>query len=183
MREPLKTLLEKARAGDEKAMERVYSAVYPDLRRLARNYLQQERDGHTLQPTDLVNEVFLKVATGKSVEWQSRAQLVAVMARQMRWILVDHARRRKALKRGDTLIPLALSKEPAQKQPRLENVLTINAALEDLERLDKRTAQVVELRVFGGLSETEIASALDIGISTVKRDWVFAKAWLKDRLH
>ena len=181
-RKKLETLLRLAREGDEKARDQIYSAIYSDLRRLAAHYLRQERTGHTLQPTALVHEVFIRLSAGKGVEWQNRAQLLAVMARQMRWVLVDHARRRKALKRGDTRIALTLVTERPRPQPRYENILAINEALEELDRLAERTVQVVEMRVFSGMNAAEIGSVMGISATTVKREWTFAKTWLSNRL-
>jgi RNA polymerase sigma factor (TIGR02999 family) len=181
-RDDLETLIARVRSGDDDARERLFSIVYPEMRRLARYYLKQERPGHTLQPTALVHEVFIKIAGGESVDWRNRAHLMAVIARQMRWILVDHGRRHRALKRGDTWISLELSREPARRVESREDILAVNQALTDLQSLDERVAQVVELRVFGQLTESDIAYVLRTSASTVKRDWRFAKSWLANRL-
>ena len=182
METTLETLLRRMRDGDPEAGEQFVTRVYPDLRRLAAYYFRQEASGHTLQPTALVHEVFLRLSAGKPIEWQNRAHFFAIAARQMRRILVDHARRRKALKRGDTQIVVSLPPERARPGPRFENLLIIDEALKDLEDLDARTAHIVELRVFGVLNEAEIAIALGISIPTVKRDWTFGKTWLRSRL-
>jgi RNA polymerase sigma factor (TIGR02999 family) len=179
MDESLETLLRRWREGDRQAGDRVIGQVYSDLRRLAAYHFKQERDGHTLQPTALVNEVFIKLASGSTIEWQNRSHFFAVAARQMRLILIDHARRNKAQKRQETLMPVTVS---ASSRPRMENILEIDGALRDLEHLDSRAARVVELRVFGGLKESEIAEVLEVSVATVKRDWTFAKAWLISRL-
>ncbi|MBI4472131.1 MAG: sigma-70 family RNA polymerase sigma factor [Acidobacteria bacterium] len=150
--------------------------IYAELRRLAAYYFRNERTGHTLQPTALVNEVFIKLSEGKPVQLHDRAHFFAVAARQMRQILIDHARRRNALKRNDTRIAVPL------ESTREENLLVVDEALKDLAELDPRAAQVVELRVFGGLKESEIAETLGISVATVKRDWTFARAWLTSRL-
>lgn len=182
MAETLNTLLGRWREGDHEAGERVMTMVYSELRRLAAYYFRQEAAGHTLQPTALVNELFLKLSSGEPVQWQDRTHFFAVAARQMRRILIDHARRRKAHKRNDTRIPVSLSRGPGDFGPQYENLLAIDEALRGLEDLDSRAARVVELRVFGGLKESEIANALEISVATVKRDWNFARAWLLSRL-
>lgn len=182
MPETLETLLMRWRDGDRGAGERVMTLVYAELRRLAAYYFRKEPSGHTLQPTALVNEVFLRLSSGAPVQWQNRAHFFAVAARQMRQILIDHARRRRALKRNHTPIVFSMSENAGDGGRRYENLLAINEALEDLEELDSRAARVVELRVFGGLKEVEIASALEVSTATVKRDWTFAKAWLLNRL-
>ena len=182
MAETLNTLLGRWREGDREAGDRVMTLVYSELRRLAAYYFRREAPGHTLQPTALVNELFLKLSSGEPVQWQDRAHFFAVAAQQMRRILIDHARRRKAQKRGETKIPVSRSKEPGGVEPRYEDLLAIDETLRDLEHLDSRAARVVELRVFGGLKDSEIAKALEISAPTVKRDWNFARAWLISRL-
>ena len=182
MQETLETLLGRWREGDREAGDRVITIAYAELRRLAAYYFRRESSGHTLQPTALVNEVFLKLSSGEPVQWQNRAHFFAVAARQMRRILIDHARRRRALKRNDSEIEISLSPKHAGIGPRFENILMIDQSLARLEDLDSRAARVVELRVFGGLKEAEIASALGISVATVKRDWNFARAWLLSRL-
>lgn len=182
MAETLNTLLGRWREGDREAGDQVMTLVYSQLRRLAASYFRWEAPGHTLQPTALVNELFLKLSSGESVQWQDRAHFFAVAAQQMRRILIDHARRRKAQKRGDTKIPVSLLREVGGAGPRYEELLAIDEALGDLAHLDSRAAHVVELRVFGGLKDSEIAEALEISAATVKRDWSFARAWLLSRL-
>ncbi|HEX4996652.1 MAG TPA: ECF-type sigma factor [Terriglobia bacterium] len=178
----LDVLIQKMRNGDEVAAERVFALLYSDLRRKAAYYMRKEAPGHTLQPTALVHEAYLKLFAGKSMDWQDRAHLLAGAARQMRLILVDQARRRKALKRADPAMELALQSEPARRGQQFENVLIVNEALEDLEGPFPRAARVVELKTFGSLTEPEIARALGISVSTVKKDWTFASAWLRRRL-
>jgi RNA polymerase sigma factor (TIGR02999 family) len=179
----LDSLIRRMRDGDETAAERVFALLYADLRRKAAYYLRHEAPGQTLQPTALVHEAYLKIFAGKPVDWQDRAHLLAGAARQMRLILVDQARRKKALKRADPSIELPLPAEPASAGARFENVLIVNEALEDLEGPFPRAARVVELKTFGNLTEPEIAHALGISVSTVKKDWTFASAWLRRRLH
>lgn len=158
------------------AKPNIDTAIYTELRLLAAYYFRNERSGHTLQPTALVNEAFIKLSEGKPIELRDRAHFFAVAARQMRRILIDHARRRKALKRSDTLIAIPF------QQAREEKLLIVDEALKELTDLDPRAAEVVELRVFGGLKENEIAETLGVSLATIKRDWSFARAWLTSRL-
>ena len=182
MKPDLQTLLQKWHEGDREAGEQVIALVYADLRGLAAYFLNQERPGHTLQPSDLVNEAYLRLSSGKPINWQNRAHFIAVAARQMRRILIDHARAQKALKRDDTLMSISFSDEPGVRRSHLESVLAVEGVLEELESHDPRAAQIVELRVFGGLTEKELAAVLGISVATVKRDWTFARAWLIRRL-
>jgi RNA polymerase sigma factor (TIGR02999 family) len=180
--ESLETLLALWSEGDNAAGERALSLAYAELRRVAAMHFRHERPGHTLQPTAVVHEVFLKLSNGKPVQWQNRAHFFKVFSRQVRLLLVDHARRRKALKRRNTNIVLELIREPRRATPQYENLLTMDRLLQELEGLDKRAVQVVEMRVFGGLKDAEIAAALEISVATAKRDWSFARAWLLARL-
>jgi RNA polymerase sigma-70 factor (ECF subfamily) len=182
MKDGLDTLLARWRQGDQDAGERALALAYAELRRLAAYYFRMESPGHTLQPTALVNEVYMKLAGGQPVPWQNRAHFFAVMARQMRLILVDHARRRRALKRSDTQMVFSLASGSRSVGPRQEDLLAVDRALEELEKLDQRAAKVTELRVFAGLKESEIAETLEISVATVKRDWNFARAWLLTQL-
>jgi RNA polymerase sigma factor (TIGR02999 family) len=175
-------LIRRMRDGDAAATERVFALLYADLRRKAAYYMRRESPGQTLQPTALVHEAFLKIFAGKPIEWQDRAHLLAGAARQMRLILVDQARRRKAQKRVAPGMELPLPADNAKAGARFENVLIVNEALEDLEGPFPRAARVVELKTFGNLTEPEIARALNISVSTVKKDWTFASAWLRRRL-
>lgn len=181
MAESLSTLLRRWRAGDQAAGEQVMALAYPELRRLAAHFFRHEPPGHTLQPTALVHELFLKLAAGAPVEWQDRAHFLAVAAQQMRRILIDHARRRRAHKRNEPVDTIVLGRDAADG-PRGEDLLAVDEALQQLESLEPRAARVVVLRVFGGLKEAEIAGALAISPATVKRDWSFARAWLLARL-
>ena len=165
------------------AGEPLDTLLYAELRRLAAYHFRHEDAGHTLQPTALVNEALLRLISAKDVEVNDRNHFFALAARQMRRILIDHARRRRALKRGSSQVFLSLDQnEPAAPSAPIEDVLTIDGVLRDLEQLDARAAQILELRIFGGLESAEIAGALHISIATVKRDWAFAKAWLVSRL-
>lgn len=168
---------------DERARDRLVSIVYEELRRLVRACLRQEAPGVTLQPTELVNELYLHLVDTNSIGTADRAHSFAMAARQMRRILVDHARARKALKRGAGIVvnvdQTALgcaAAEPAR------DLLVVDQALSQLADLDERAAQVVELRFFAGASEPETAAALGISLSSVKRDWDFARAWLHKHL-
>lgn len=176
--EPLTGLLRAWSAGDRAALDALVPLVYAELRVQARRHLSKERRNHTLQPTALVHETFLRLQGQRRAHWQNRRQFFAVAAQTMRRVLVDHARARIAAKRGAgrTLVPLEDAPEPA-RAPGVD-VLALDQALERLSALDARQAQVVEMRYFGGLSAEETAAALGISIPTVKRDWALARAWL-----
>jgi len=174
-------LLAEMRQGSEEARERLLTAVYPELRRIAARYMRQERPGHTLRTTGLVNEVYLRLFGPRPGDWQNRAHFFAAVAREMRHVLVDFARARKAKKRPDERARTTLSRLEAGG-PGREDVVALDEALAGLERIDARACRVVELRFFGGLNERETAEALGISISTLKRDWTFARAWLVDQL-
>jgi RNA polymerase sigma factor (TIGR02999 family) len=151
--------------------------VYAELRALAKGYLRSERADHTLQPTALVNEAFVKLIGQERTDWETRSQFIAIAAQAMRRILVDHARRRLADKRPDPKLRADL--ELAAGVPdRPEELVALDDALEDLARLDPRQARVVELKFFGGLELDEVARALDISTATVTREWRLARAWL-----
>ena len=164
--------------GDRTALDRLVPVVYREMKRLASSYLKAERPGHTLQPTALAHEAYLRLLGGNTPPWQNRAHFMAVAARAMREILVDHARRRKAQKRGggQPLTVLSESLQVAGNRPVAFDDL--DQALVDLARLSERQAQVVELRYFGGLTIEETGAVLDISSATVKREWTLARAWL-----
>jgi RNA polymerase sigma-70 factor, ECF subfamily len=164
-------------AGDDGARTRLIEAVYSELRRLARGYLQRERPDHSLAPTALVHEAYLKLIDQRRVHWQNRSQFFAMAAHMMRRILVDHARSHYALKRGaGDRVPL--EDRDAAFEPLGPDVLALDLALERLWHTYPRQSQLVELRFFGGLTVEEIATVLDVAPITVKRDWALAKAWL-----
>jgi RNA polymerase sigma-70 factor (ECF subfamily) len=167
------------RQGDDKALERITNVVYRDLKRLAWHYLDHEHNGHTLQPTDLVHEAYLHIASIRELDWKARGQFIAVMAQMMRRILIDHARRRKSAKR-DPAQPLAML--PAEAGTQIFDVLQVDQALERLSSRYPRHAQIVQLRFFGGLEMKEIAGVMDISPSTAERDWRFARAWLQKQM-
>lgn len=158
--------------------------VYDTLRALARSQLQREGAGHSLQPTDLVHEAYERLADQSRVDWRGRAHFLAVAATVMRRLLVDHARRRGRQKRGGGAQRVTLSglAAPAESELDLEELLALDEALEKLRALDEREARVVELRYFGGLGVQEIASVLQVSERTVRNDWNFARAWLRQAL-
>ena len=163
--------------GDEAARSRLIDAVYPELRRLARGYLQRERPDHSLPPTALVHEAYLKLVDQRRVQWQNRTQFFAIAAHLMRRILVDHARSHHALKRGaGDRVPL--EDRDAGVDPLTVDIVGLDIALQRLGEAYPRQSQLVELRFFGGLTVDEIAAVLDVAPITVKRDWALAKAWL-----
>jgi RNA polymerase sigma factor (TIGR02999 family) len=168
--------------GDREAEARLLALVYPELRRLAGAYMRRERAGHTLQPTALVNEAFIRLSGEPRGGWQDRAHFIAVSAQAMRRVLVDHARARAARKRGgeDVRIPF-IEAEVAGEGDGLET-LAIHEALEQLAKLNQRQARVVEMKYFGGMSGEEIALVLGVSERTAKRDWEAARAWLHAQL-
>jgi RNA polymerase sigma-70 factor, ECF subfamily len=180
--QPVTTLLLNWRRGNREAGKELLARMQPELRRIAANYMRRERVGHTLQPTALVNELFLRLMGGATIEWQDRAHFLAVASQQLRRILVDHARQRQSEKRGGGLQATTLREASAVVRPFEENLLDLHDALDGLSALDPRAARVIELRYFGGLTEIEAAEVLEISITTLKRDWDAGRAWLVNRL-
>jgi RNA polymerase sigma factor (TIGR02999 family) len=178
----LTTLLDELRRGNTTAKDELLALAYPELRRIAGHYMHLERAEHTLRATALVNEVYVRLFGPAGAGWQSRAHFFAAVAREMRHILVDHARSRNAMKRPDQRMAVALSDVDVAGDERAEDVVALDEALSHLEAVDARASRVVELRFFVGLTEEESAEALGISVSTLKRDWQFARAWLFDRL-
>jgi len=177
------TLLQQIRAGDPQAADKLIPLVVDELRRLARLQLRDERPGHTLQPTALVNEAYMRLVGDQARDWQSRAHFIGVSVSVMKRILIDHARRKQALKRGSEIQSLADVEEYAGLSlEQAEELLALNVALDRLEKMSSRQRQVVELRYFGGLSTEETAEVLKVSPITIKRDWVAARAWLKGQL-
>jgi len=174
-------LLQQWRHGDEDAVRHLMPLVYDELRGLAAKYLRSERGDHTLQPTALVHEAYVRLV-GADVTWQDRAHFYALSARLMRRILVDHARARTSQKRGGGLRAVTLDEAMAATNQNLEQLLDLDTALEKLAELDQRKAQVVELHYFGDLSYDEAAEVLGISAATVDRDLRFAKTWLMKEL-
>lgn len=177
-------LLAAAQAGDTRAQDAAANAVYAELRAIADGYLKRERADHTLQPTALVNEAYMRLV-GQHAPWKNRKHFFGIAAQMMRRILVDHARRSSATRRDrEMIIPLndaIVDGRPDGAAMDME-ILGVHDALEALERIDPRQARVVELRFFVGLSITEIADVMDISEATVSREWSMARAWLHERL-
>jgi RNA polymerase sigma-70 factor, ECF subfamily len=181
--QPVTILLQKWRAGDSSALVQVTDIVYQELRRLAGSYLRRERQGHTLQPTALVNEAFLRlVGQGQRQDWQSRSHFVAIAAQHMRQILVDYARRHRAAKRGDGATMISVDDAPVATNPRDVDLLALDEALEKLAAVDARKAKAMELKFFGGLAMAEIAEVLGISLKTVEKDVRLGAIWLRSAL-
>ena len=175
------TLLRAWRRGDQAAFERLTPLVYDQLRRRARHYLRGERPNHTLRPTALVHEAYLRLVHLDQVDWQDRSHFFALAARQMRRILVDSARARRYQKRGGGAVSITFDEALAVSR-RDPDLVALDDALELLAQQDERKVRVVELRFFGGLTNDEIAAALGISSDTVTRDWQMAKLWLRRAL-
>jgi RNA polymerase sigma-70 factor (ECF subfamily) len=175
-------MLAQLSAGNREVEALLIPQVYGELRRLAVHYMSRERGNHTLQPTALVNEAYTRLVQQPQVPWQSRAHFFATASQLMRHILVDHARKRQADKRGGPQRQVTLSEAILQAQDHTIDVLVLHEALEHLTRFDPRQARIVELHFFGGLNFEEIAAVLEISERTVKRDWSMARAWLKGEL-
>jgi len=168
-------------AGEKNAPEKLLELVYDDLRRLAGAYMKNERSDHTLQPTALVHEAYLRLIEWENVTWQNRAQFFAVAAEVMRKVLIDHARQKSALKRsGGQKIELDDAVSFSDKKE--FDLLALEEVLQSLEKFDARQAKIVELRFFGGLSIEETAYVMKVSETTVKREWTFAKAWFQREL-
>ena len=168
--------------GDRAAFDRLASHVYDELHRMARHFMRNEQAGNTLQTTALVNEVYLRLVDVKNVDWQQRAQFFAISAQMMRRILVDAARARGSLKRGQGAVKVNMDETAVLSPERDSSLVALDEALEAFSTVAPRQAKVVELRYFGGLSEDEIVEVLKISPRTVRRDWEFAKSWLMREL-
>ncbi|MEP6787154.1 MAG: sigma-70 family RNA polymerase sigma factor [Acidobacteriota bacterium] len=164
--------------GDSDAFEALMPLVYTELRRLAGGYMRRQRVGHSLQPTELVNEAYLRLIDSSRVKWQNRNHFFAISAQLMRRVLVDSARRRNSNKRGGGLHQITLGDETEVASGKPFDLEALDEALNKLARLSERQSKIVELRYFGGLSEEQTAEALSVSIRTVRRDWSFARAWL-----
>ena len=176
-------LLVRWRGGDKAALDSLMPLVYTELRRIANRYLQAERSDHTLQSTALVHEAYVRLAEQDLPQWQNRAHFFAVAAQLMRQILVDHARGHRASKRGGDVYKLALDEAEEQPQVRDVDIVALDDALKSLADMDLQQSRVVELKFFGGLSIEDTAEVLGVSTSTVKRDWVTARAWLYRELN
>ena len=170
--------LDRAHEGDQQAQEQVIDAVYRELHRIAARVMSSENPGHTLQATALVNEAYVKLFGDTPVKAKDSHHFFALAARQMRRILVDHARARNALGRGGGGVKLSIDDIATVSAEPDQNLVAVDDALRELEQVDDRAARVVELRFFGGYTEDEVAQILDINIAKVRRDWEFARAWL-----
>ena len=164
--------------GDPSALDKLLPLVHSELRRIAQRQMSQERPGHTLQATALVNEAYLKLAGQQGFDWQNRAHFFAVCAQVMRHILIDHARAHARDKRGGGVVKVSLNDALVVAEDQASHFIALDEALRVLERLDPQKGKIVELRYFGGLSVEESAEVLRISPETVKRDWKLAKAWL-----
>lgn len=166
------------RAGDDGAVERLFPVVYEELRKQARGYLRRERSDHTLQPTALVHEAYIRLAAQSEVAIENRIHFFGIAAKIMRQILVDHARQHNAEKRGGAAQRLSIENVDLIPDRSAGDLLQLDEALKNLEKADPRKCQVVEMRFFGGMTESEIGEYLGVSEKTVRRDWQFAKLWL-----
>jgi RNA polymerase sigma factor (TIGR02999 family) len=176
-------LLEQWSQGENAALAELTPLVYEELRRLAHHFMEGQRPDHTLQTTVLVNEAYLRLADQTNPNWQNRAHFFAVAARAMRQILVNYAKSSQAQKRGGGALKVELDEAAIVSPEQSKEIIYLHEALERLGTLDSRKARVVELKYFGGLNHDEIAEVLKVSTVTVRRDWVFAKAWLYTELH
>jgi RNA polymerase sigma-70 factor (ECF subfamily) len=165
--------------GDEEALPRLIPLVHHELHQIARRHMAHERPGHSVQATALVNEAYLRLVDAKTVAWQDRAHFLAVAARVMRRILVDHARARLSQKRGGRQARVTFDEELVVTNEAAQDFVALDDALAELQKFAERKSQVVELRFFGGLSVAETAAVLEVTPDTVMRDWRLAKAWLQ----
>lgn len=176
-------LLRRFQNGDQKALDQIYPLVYDELRVAARRALAREREGLTLQATELVHEAFFKLVGSDGVQWQGRAHFIAIASRAIRQILVDHARRVRADKRGGGAEHVTLGDADASLTVPADEMLALDDALARLGDMEPRLRTVVEYRFFGGLSEREIAEVLGVSERTVQRDWIKARAWLHKEVY
>lgn len=171
-------LIQEYSAGNALALNQIMPVIYDELKRISSRYLHEEYRQHTFQTTELVHEAYLRLVGNQQVTWESRAHFFGIAAQSMRQILVDHARMRKAQKRGSGKENISLDESRLIADEVDDRILALDDALEQLEFVDERSSRIVELRYFSGLTIEETAELMDISISTVKRDWNFAKAWL-----
>jgi RNA polymerase sigma factor (TIGR02999 family) len=175
-------LLQRWSGGDSRALDELTPLVYSEVRKLARSYLRRERPNHTLQPTALVNEAYIRLVDQRRVQWQSRAHFFGIAAQMMRRVLVDHARMRQAEKRGSGENAVVLDEALGVSAGRGLDLVRLDDALEALAVLDARQARIVELRFFGELSIEETAEVVQVSPATVKREWAAARTWLRREL-
>jgi RNA polymerase sigma-70 factor (ECF subfamily) len=171
-------LLIEWRSGDQAALDALMPIVHQELRKLAKHYLRGEREGHTLQSSALVNEVYIRLVDHKNINWQNRAHFFGVAAQAMRRVLVDYARARKSEKRGGDILRVSLADALNVAEEKALELIALDDALRDLEKMDARKSHIVELRYFGGLSVEETAEVVGVAPITVMREWNAAKAWL-----
>lgn len=173
----LTLLLSELSKGNKNVINKIFPVVYKELKKISSKYLNEEYRKNTMQTTELVHEAYIKLIGSKNITWQSKAHFFGIAAKTMRQILVDHARHRKALKRGGGDINITLG-ETSVIVNESDQIIALDDALQRLEKVEERTSKIVELRYFSGLSIEETAEVLSISPATVKRDWTFAKAWL-----
>ena len=164
--------------GDERALEKLMPIVYTELRRMAGNFMRRQSPDHTLQATALVNEAYMRLIDSSRVNWQNRTHFFAICAQLMRRILVDFARKKNSLKRGGDRIQITLTERVEKPVEKEEDLVALDEALTRLAEFSPRQAQIVELRYFAGLTDEQIAEAIDVSSRTVRRDWAVARAWL-----
>jgi len=168
--------------GDQHAFDALMPEVRKELHRLAAHYMAEEPPGHDLQPTALINEAYLRLVDWKNIQWADRAHFFGMAANMMRRVLVDYARSRDRLKRGGEAIQVSFTEAANVPVPQSTDVLALDKTLRELEKIDPRKSQIVEMRFFGGLSQEETAEALNVSVATVRRDWSLARAWLAREL-
>ena len=168
--------------GDQHAFDALMPEVRKELHRLAAHYMAEEPPGHELQPTALINEAYLRLVDWKNIQWADRAHFFGMAANMMRRVLVDYARSRDRLKRGGEAIQVSFTEAANVPVPQSADVLALDKALRELEKIDPRKSQIVEMRFFGGLSQEETAEALNVSVATVRRDWSLSRAWLAREL-
>jgi RNA polymerase sigma-70 factor (ECF subfamily) len=168
--------------GDQHAFDALMPEVRKELHRLAAHYMAEEPPGHDLQPTALINEAYLRLVDWKNIQWADRAHFFGMAANMMRRVLVDYARSRDRLKRGGEAIQVSFAEAANMPVPQSADVLALDKALRELEKIDSRKSQIVEMRFFGGLSQEETSEALHVSVATVRRDWSLARAWLAREL-
>ena len=168
--------------GDQHAFDALMPEVRKELHRLAAHYMAEEPPGHDLQPTALINEAYLRLVDWKNIQWADRAHFFGMAANMMRRVLVDYARSRDRLKRGGEAIQVSFIEAANLPAPQSADVLALDKALQELEAIDPRKSQIVEMRFFAGLSQEEVAEALNVSVPTVRRDWSLARAWLSREL-
>ena len=179
---PVTELLLQWRRGDKSALDRLLPMVYSELRQIARRHLRRERVGHTLQPTALVHEAYVQLAGKDNPQWRDRIHFYAVASQLMRRVLVDHARRRNADKRGGGAIKVTLDEARDSAEEKATDLIALDDALQDLEKMDERKSKIIELRFFGGLDLDETAEVLGVSVSTVVKEAKVARAWLFEQL-